>query len=213
MMKAEIAVTATAAVVMSLLLAGCGGVEPEPVLELAEEDAPAEGERIESEIVPEPGAPGNSPSCLVGDWAADAEALQGYYTGILGAVDATISGVQGEYMVSFSETEYIISTSGIEFDMIVGGQGATAVMSGGAAGTYTAESGPTPSDPGIMSTRTDTADLDMLVTVAGIEFTSTELGIDMSGAFSGFDCSAAYLQLETQSGGPETALLLMVPAG
>mgnify|MGYP003542586978 CR=1 FL=1 len=146
--------------------------------------------------------------CLVGDWVATDAGLDDWYRSFVSGEDIVINSVNGEVLVSFSDTDFIFSTREIVVELTIAEQNATTLIAGGTAGTYRAEPG------GIMSTTVDSNDLSGKVSVSGIEFTSEELGIDFSGAgaFVGYECTGGNLRLETQSAGGGTAAVELEPA-
>lgn len=177
--------------------------EPATPAEPVDDDDP-----VDESTDDESDSDGDGVECLVGDWVATSESLTNWYEQFLSASGAEISGVTGEVLVSFSDTEFIYSTAGLQMDLELSGQRATAVSSGGVAGTYRVTA------PGVMASTIEASDLDVAVEAAGIRMTAAELGLDLSGAgaFVGFDCLGSNLIVSTQSAGPGISTYELIPA-
>jgi hypothetical protein len=180
-------------------LAGCSGESETPE---ATEGTPGGGGSSSEDTE------GDDVDCLIGDWTATESGLESWYSSFVSVDDVEVTSVTGEVLLSFSESDFIYSTREITVTMSIADQVATTRMTGGVAGTYTAE------PEGIMTTRIDSSDLGGTAEVSGLVFSTEELGIDLSGAgaFVGYECTGDKLLLETQSAGAGTATIELEPA-
>lgn len=201
---------AAAAFFVAASLTGCdAGADNAP--DTVESDPETSVESPPGDEQPGDGEGSTDPSCLVGDWVATTDALAVWYGSFLAfEEDVSVRGIGGEGLLSFSEDEYIFSTQTVSLGLTIDGQELTAVLTGGVAGSYWAESS-------IMSTTIEQSDFDVRVAVAeGLELSAREMGIDMvgAGAFAGYECNAEGLELETAAaGGGHVVYLQLIPAG
>ncbi len=159
------------AVIGLIALAGCTGGEPMPApdLDVSASPAPAPpADEPDDTAEPEPSDPFD-PACLVGEWVIPQSEMQRFYDDAVADSPELRFIVEGDTGLWFDEETYVYTpefTLTLELvDLGATGSGAT---SGSLAGSYLAELG-------IITTRVESNNVTIALTVMGQQLDGTEL--------------------------------------